>query len=76
MIAIRKVLHLFVRDLNSSFVVALIKMGRTRKPSRGSGMANKVEHKLVINERFTGPIRTDPTKHTMLNGIPFRGPRR
>src|SRR6516164_4397927 len=71
-----KVLHLLVRDLDSSFVAMLIQHRFHLQPGSCPGCPNEVDNAFITPKRLSLPGQTDVRKQTMFYSIPLAGPGR
>src|SRR6516165_3629154 len=71
-----KVLHLLVRDLDSSFVAMLIQDRFHLQPGSCPGCPNEVDNAFITPKRLSLPGQTDVRKQTMFYSIPLAGPGR
>src|ERR1700690_3288499 len=68
--------HLGIRHLPTGWVGSGVELALDRESGLGGGRRDQLEDDRVALEGFAAPVLTDPGKQTMLDFVPFAGPRR
>lgn len=63
-------------DFQPRFILGSIQARLTREACLGAGGADELQHGFVTHQRLSGPVQANEAEQPMLNGIPFRRPRR
>src|SRR5271157_3255208 len=68
--------YLLVGHLDTGRVDAGVQLRMDFQPGFGGGAGDEVHDHLVTDQRFAAPVLTDKGKQSVLDFIPFAGPRR
>src|SRR5271157_230703 len=68
-------LHLFLGNLDSASVGSAIQTSFDSQPGLGRSSSNQIDDTTVVRQWPTSPICADERKQTMLDFVPFAGPR-
>ena len=69
-------LHLLVTDLAPGGIFASIEPTGDFQALGGGRSGDQIDDRLIVAQRFPAPVRGDEGKESMLDLVPFAGPRR